>query len=188
MKICKNCGSSEYYSCGVCKPCAQARNAAWYADNIEKRRASIAAWRSSNLEMDKAQKAAWYSANHEKVKANSVAWRAVNHERKKTTDAAWSAANLDVRRERQQNRRARKRANGGKLSAGLTEKLFRLQRGKCACCGKPLGDDYHLDHRMPLALGGANDDSNMQLLTAKCNLQKQAKHPIDFMQSRGFLL
>ena len=38
------------------------------------------------------------------------------------------------------------------------------------------------------ALGGLNADSNMQLLRAECNLQKSAKHPVDFMQSRGFLL
>jgi len=28
----------------------------------------------------------------------------------------------------------------------------------------------------------------MQLLNAICNLQKHAKHPVDFMQERGFLL
>lgn len=55
-------------------------------------------------------------------------------------------------------------------------------------CGKPLGDAYHLDHVMPLALGGSNTDDNMQLLRDRCNLQKHAKHPVDFMQERGFLL
>jgi 5-methylcytosine-specific restriction endonuclease McrA len=79
-------------------------------------------------------------------------------------------------------------ASGGKLSPDLAERLYELQGGKCACCGKPLGEKYHLDHIMPLALGGANTDDNMQLLTARCNIQKSAKHPIDFMQERGFLL
>ena len=87
-----------------------------------------------------------------------------------------------------QNRRARKIAVGGKLSKGLTEKLYKLQRGKCACCGKLLGDNYHLDHRMPIALGGANEDWNIQLLRSTCNHEKHAKHPIDFMQERGYLL
>jgi len=53
---------------------------------------------------------------------------------------------------------------------------------------QPLGDDFHMDHIMPIALGGSNTDDNMQLLRKECNLQKQAKHPIDFMQSRGLLL
>lgn len=56
------------------------------------------------------------------------------------------------------------------------------------CCGLPLGDNYHIDHIMPLALGGSNTDDNIQLLRQRCNNQKCAKHPVDFMQSRGFLL
>ena len=79
--------------------------------------------------------------------------------------------------------------SGGRLSKGLAAKLFAMQRGRCACgCKQPLGDDYHLDHRMPLVLGGANTDDNMQLLRKICNLQKHAKHPIDFMRQRGFLI
>lgn len=70
----------------------------------------------------------------------------------------------------------------------MAKKLYELQRGKCACCCKPLGNNYHLDHRVPLARGGRNEDCNMQLLRAKCNMQKSAKDPIEFMQERGFLL
>ncbi len=36
--------------------------------------------------------------------------------------------------------------------------------------------------------GGANIDGNIQLLTGLCNRQKHTKHPVDFMQERGFLL
>lgn len=101
---------------------------------------------------------------------------------------AWAAANPDKRKANRNNRRARKKLVNGSLSKDLVSKLYRLQKGKCPCCAQPLGDDYHLDHKMPLALGGLNVDTNMQLLRAKCNLQKAAKHPIEFMQSRGFLL
>lgn len=87
-----------------------------------------------------------------------------------------------------QNRRARKRENGGKLSADLKDRLFKLQRGKCACCGKPLGDRYHLDHIIPIALGGPNEDWNIQLLKASCNARKGCKDPIEFMQQQGFLI
>ena len=43
-------------------------------------------------------------------------------------------------------------------------------------------------HIIPLALGGANDDLNVQLLTPDCNQRKKAQHPVDYMQSQGFLL
>jgi 5-methylcytosine-specific restriction endonuclease McrA len=101
---------------------------------------------------------------------------------------AWAKANPEVNRIKAQNRRALKRVNGGKLSKGLAEKLFKLQKGKCPCCHQPLGENYHLDHIVPLALGGSNTDDNIQLLRSSCNNQKSAKHPIDFMQQRGFLL
>lgn len=45
-----------------------------------------------------------------------------------------------------------------------------------------------MDHIMPLALGGTNTDDNIQLLCPTCNRSKHAKHPVDFMQQRGFLL
>jgi len=41
---------------------------------------------------------------------------------------------------------------------------------------------------MPLALGGKNEDWNIQLLRAECNSRKGAKHPIVYMQEKGFLL
>lgn len=184
------------------------RNAAytakWRAANPEKAAALATKWRSENPEKARAAAAKWYAANRDKSMAVKVKWYAANHERALATAAKWRAANPGKGRERaaksaalnpagrrivQQNRRARKCANGGKLTKGLSDKLFKLQRGKCSCgCKQPLGDDYHLDHIMPLALGGANTDDNMQLLRAKCNLQKHAKHPIDFMQQRGFLL
>lgn len=33
-----------------------------------------------------------------------------------------------------------------------------------------------------------NADENVQLLCSRCNLSKGAKHPVEFMQSQGYLL
>lgn len=104
-------------------------------------------------------------------------------------NSEWRNRNPEKRRIVAHNRRARVRDAEGMLSHGLAERLIKLQRGKCACgCKQPLGDDYHLDHIMPLALEGTNTDDNIQLLRQRCNNQKHAKHPIDFMQQRGYLL
>ena len=129
-----------------------------------------------------------YAANPERYKAGSAAWQAKNPDRLKTNVSAWQKANPEARRIHRQNRRARERANGGILSKGLEQKLFKLQKGKCPCCKQPLGNNFNLDHIVPLALGGSNTDDNIQLLRQRCNNQKNAKHPIDFMQQRGFLL
>lgn len=173
-RFCKKCQcETERRASGNCKPCANAASTAWRAANPETARAATNAWRAANPDRNKAEKAAYKAANHEKVKAYA---------------AAWAETNPEAIRINNHNRRARKRANGGTLSRGLSAKLFKLQKGKCPCCGLPLGNNYHLDHRMPLALGGSNDDGNMQLLRQRCNNQKWAKHPVDFMQERGFLL
>jgi hypothetical protein len=184
MKLCAKCETTkpttEFYKdsrrkCGLqsyCKACHGSVNAAWHASNREQQNAYSAEWKASNPE---------------RHAAHAVKYRAKNPEKASDCVSKWIAANPEARRIYKHNRRARE--TGGKLSTGLSDRLFKLQRGKCACgCKHPLGDDYHLDHRMPLALGGTNTDDNMQLLTATCNLQKSAKHPIDFMQQRGFLL
>lgn len=180
---------------------AKNANAAYKANNPEKIAAMLSAYRAANRGKLKAKMAEWYAANAERAKATSAAWRAANPEKvsEMVKDyylanpekcaagrKAWRLANPDKNRVYSQNRRARK--GGGKLSADLPEKLFAMQRGLCACCKKPLGKNYHLDHIMPLALGGSNTDDNMQLLTPRCNIQKSKKHPIDFMRSRGMLL
>jgi hypothetical protein len=59
-------------------------------------------------------------------------------------------------------------------------------RGQCAQCGTSLhlelAEDEHIDHIVPLAVGGTNDLSNLQLLCAPCNLSK-GKQQIDVRSS-----
>lgn len=204
MKFCKKCQcETEHYRRGGCRPCGAIQRAAYYTANSEKIKAASAAYyaanhekcnayhatyRAANQTKIKAYKAVYSSVNSEKAKAKSLAWYCANKEKAKASSTARQKANPEAGRIVKHNRRARERTNGGVLSKGLSAKLFKLQRGKCPCCKQPLGEDYHLDHIVPIALGGANEDWNMQLLTKTCNLQKHAKHPIDFMQSRGFLL
>lgn len=173
VKPCIKCGCTERDKKGDCKPCGKAYKATWNAANRVRLNAKNAAWKAANHDKVRASKAAYQVANRKKVNAQINAWR---------------EANPEAMRVIYQNYRARKRANGGTLSKGLSAKLFKLQRGKCPCCKRPLGGDFHLDHIIPIAKGGSNNDDNIQLLRATCNHQKHAKHPIDFMQSKGFLL
>ena len=180
-KFCRNCQvETERYASGNCKPCSRAIAKAYYAENRDK----FVAYYAENRD----KYSAYYAANREKFVAYSTAWRAANPGRKRAHDATYRANNLESRRINRQNYDARKRENGGTLSKGLADKLFSLQRGKCACCKLPLGDDYHLDHIIPISMGGPNIDKNIQLLRARCNISKHAKHPIEFMQQRGLLL
>lgn len=168
LRFCPKCQSeTERKSNSDCKPCANAYSTAWNAANKERRQA--------------------YEKSPERKAAKSARY-AYNPEKAKVATTAWIKANPKVMRIHAQNYRAQKRANGGMLSKGLSAKLFKLQRGKCPCCKQPLGTNYHLDHIVPIALGGSNIDDNIQLLRQRCNNQKHAKDPLLFMQSRGFLL
>lgn len=201
-----------------CAKCSSEQNAAWRSANSEKLRASKAAYYAANRAEIAAKHAAWVAANADAVKTQqaeyrvthrqvakeaSVAWRLANVEKSRATAKAWRSANAEkaaaineafhaanpsAKRAYETNRNAKKRGNGGTLSRNLVEVLFAKQRGMCPCCGKRLGKNFHLDHKMPLALGGTNTDDNMQLLRKSCNLEKHAKHPVDFMRQRGFLL
>lgn len=165
-----------------------AYDAARRKDHPEKIKAQTNAWRKANPEKVKATKAAWDKANRQKQEAYAATYRANNKDKIKASEVARNLINPKANSIKIHNRRAMARVVGGKLSKGLSDSLFKLQQGKCPCCGKALGTSYQLDHVQPIARGGSNTDENMQLLRSVCNRNKSSKHPIEFMQQRGFLL
>jgi hypothetical protein len=175
----------------------------YYSENKDRLLEYSKDWHAKNRDRALLRQAEYYIINREKLLANTKAyriansarineshrkWRAKNKDKTREYSARWRAKNPEKCRIIVQNRRARIRVNGGILSYGLQDRLYKLQRGRCACCGKRLGRNYHMDHIMPIVLGGVNENWNIQLLRDICNYQKHAKHPIDFMQERGYLL
>jgi hypothetical protein len=182
-KPCRKCGSSEKTCQNRCKPCTLKWHSEYRSNHPDRVKTAKRKYQGSHPETI----SAYEEANRDRLRRLRAAWRATNTDRLRASARAWRERNRSRVRELAQHRRSRTAA-GDRLSLGLTAKLFRLQKGRCACCRKPLGKDFHLDHILPLALGGRNIDENIQLLRAKCNRQKCAAHPVDFMQRRGFLL
>jgi 5-methylcytosine-specific restriction endonuclease McrA len=170
-KTCKNCGNNFIGS--KCKEC---------------HKLAVLKYRKNNADKVKQYRKQYREKNKKIIAEKMIVYRAKNSINIQEKAKQWALQNKDKRLAHQHNRRANKIKSGGKLSDDLIEKLFNLQRGKCACCGDGLGENFHLDHIMPLALGGSNTDGNMQLLKQRCNNQKHSKHPIDYMQSKGFLI
>ena len=78
----------------------------------------------------------------------------------------------------------------GNVSAGIKRRLWSSQGQKCAhpWCGKKVSlRQSHLDHIIPLGLGGLHDDDNFQVLCAPCNQSKSATHPSVVAQRNGYL-
>jgi len=186
LKPCIKCGSTERGTpypknpLGECKACRRARKKAKIAER--KTKFPIKPCRKCGA-MDRNKNGRCTPC----AQSRYLRWVETNPSRSLEIRAKWAKKNPEKRRIFSQNRRALVKSNGGKLSNNIAEKLLKLQQGKCACCYNQL-EKYHLDHIMPVSLGGENKDRNIQLLCPTCNLQKNAKHPIDFMQSKGFLL
>lgn len=68
-----------------------------------------------------------------------------------------------------------------RLPKGTVAKKMEQQRGLCVYCSAELSISFHVDHIMPLALGGEHAPSNIQLLCPSCNCKKGAKHPDEFL-------
>jgi 5-methylcytosine-specific restriction endonuclease McrA len=75
-----------------------------------------------------------------------------------------------------------------RLPYGTIPRLGGAQRWRCAICRVSIRAGYHLDHIMPIARGGLHEPRNLQLLCATCNVRKNAKDPITYMQEIGRLL
>ena len=192
VKPCVKCGAQERYKSGDCKPCARYSARKYRDANLEKVLAYGEKWREANRKYCLQYARNWQEANREKTRELARQYRKNNPEKIKQSKSNWEKSNPEKHKtisvKRTQNRRAKKLGNGGELSKGIIQRLLTIQKGKCACCGKSLKDGYHLDHIMPLALGGQNSDNNVQLLTPTCNWKKGAKHPADWARELGRLI
>lgn len=129
-------------------------------------------WRNSRV-LRLAQNKVWRESNREHVRHYASQYQKENRDK----TCAWANA-----------RRARQSGADGRYTDDDIARLYQIQGAQCACCRKSLEDGYQVDHIMPLALGGTNWPRNLQLLCADCNRSKSARHPIDFMQSMGYLI
>lgn len=80
----------------------------------------------------------------------------------------------------QHKRRAAKAKGSGVLASDILEKL-KYQDYKCVYCKADISASHHMDHIMPLALGGEHSVENIQCTCATCNFRKSAKHPDEWM-------
>jgi 5-methylcytosine-specific restriction endonuclease McrA len=132
-----------------------------------------------------------YNAGHrEEIQAKQKAYRAANRDRLNAQTAAWAKANPKKRRAKEKAREGRERGATGTFTAADIEAIGKAQRWRCAspACRRSIRKGYHVDHVMPLALGGSNQPRNLALMCAPCNQAKHAHHPIEWAQSLGLLV
>jgi hypothetical protein len=105
-------------------------------------------------------------------------WRETHQQELRDASNHWKHTH-EVHRKAQAHRR-RSRAKGPGFGAAEVEAQYARQEGRCFYCGKRVGQKYHVDHVMPLALDGPNSPENIVIACPFCNTSKGAKHPMDF--------
>lgn len=193
----------RFVSCGKCMECARLEAAAYasanpakcqemraerYAENRDETKAKVAAWRAANRERSMASGRAYREANREKLRLAAAARYAADPDHCRSVYRAWCAANVERVRAFRLNRVARQKSAEGSYTGDDIKRIYEAQKGRCACCREKVGKKYHVDHISPLASGGSNWPSHLQILCPTCNRRKGAKDPIQFSRERGLLL
>jgi 5-methylcytosine-specific restriction endonuclease McrA len=156
----------RYVSTNMCVGCSKN----WYAKNKEKKAQEYLETKDKIKERKSNRAKEYYRENRDRLLAQQKQYYENNKE-------LW---NLKTHK---------RRAAGLPTHIPLSEirKLRALQQNTCPSCRQQLVK-YHIDHIIPLSKGGKHQLDNLQLLCPTCNLTKHAKDPIDFMQSKGYLL
>jgi 5-methylcytosine-specific restriction endonuclease McrA len=119
----------------------------------------------------------WFAANPEKRRASVNKYGAKNRERMREYHTEYQREWRKHNKEKERSYRVRRRSTGGKHTAEDIKLQLASQRGNCWWCGKKLKDDWHVDHRVPLARGGSNNANNLCISCPTCNKSKGAKMP-----------
>lgn len=191
----------RHTSSGQCRTCLKV---SWASHAPEKKRAdeslrrkekplqcasAIAESKRKDPEKYASIRSVWLAATKSERLAQTAEWKVANPERWKEFQAAYRSRNPERISAGRQLRRARLRGAKGAHTGEQLKDLLVKQRFKCACgCKRSIKNRYHVDHHMPLALGGSNDISNIQLLHPICNLKKGALHPVEWARRMGRLL
>lgn len=153
-----------------------------YSSHAEKLRV----YRERDREAYRRKRAEWREANPEKTKESSREWYARNKEIVAARARQRYAEDSEYRA-KQLAKQARRKGAIGTFSDADIGRIRTAQKSRCAVCRKRL-IAHHIDHIVPLALGGVNFPRNLQLLCPGCNTDKGARIPEEFMRSRGYLL
>lgn len=156
-----------------CKKCYNAWKRGRYKKNREKEVARVMDYNYRNYDRFKERLSKYRKTDK---------WKEVR--------AKWENENQDLVKEYGRRKRAKRLKAQGSHTKDDVLRILDMQKNKCAepTCKKDLSDGYHVDHIMPLALGGSDWPENLQCLCASCNTHKCATHPIDWARKKGRLL
>lgn len=146
------------------------RNRRWHRANKEREAETHRAWYAANREREQEKRRAYYRANKEQILERTRRYYRENKELYNRWSRKWRKDKPDRVREHNARRRARVINASGIHTEEDVRRQYESQGGKCWWCGKPVGNNYHVDHRIPLSRGGTNNPENLVIACPFCNL------------------
>ncbi len=130
----------------------------------------------------------WAKDNPDAVRKIKRRWYLKDPKRRIKVALEWASKHIENRRTNTRNRIARIKSANGTHTVKEVLQMLRAQNWKCAACGISIRKKRHIDHIMPLNLGGSNCISNLQGLCPTCNCSKNAKDPFVWAHELGIKL
>lgn len=149
----------RFTSCGYCTTCSKER--------AERKKEELRAYYKARYQSDRPRFLEQCRENHMR-----------NRDRNNAAAADWARRNPEKRKAISRQYKAKRRAQeevgigGGTLAAWTRD-----QPKVCFYCDADCEGNFHIDHFMPLAKGGAHVLNNLRVSCAPCNLHKSDKLP-----------
>lgn len=158
-----------------------------YAKLKEKRLKEKAEYRKLNSKVLSEKQAIYYSENKESSIDYQKKYRIEKKDIIKEKHKEYMKKDFAKISKRNSNHKRRALVRDGDVTTIQLKELIDRSK-KCYWCEKKIGELYHIDHVMPLALGGEHTLSNLVVSCPHCNHTKSSKDPIKFANSIGRLI
>ena len=153
----------------VCRKCSQSKE----LSDFYKNKASKDGLRNACKECTSIQSRAYNASNKESIAATKKAYREANRDDLADYNKAWREAHPDHKAAI--NGRGSVEERGGAASEIYDVQLCIPFYEEARRLSKETGVPHHVDHIVPISRGGLHCQTNLQVLTAKENIQKGDK-------------
>jgi 5-methylcytosine-specific restriction endonuclease McrA len=163
-----------------CKKCSTAGAELWRVNNPERHTEVKQQYYLQHKEDTIERNRQWRAENPERRAENRRQEYERNRERAIEETRQWCQEHTEQAKANKRRHRARKRDAAGQHTAADIQVIYASQRGLCWWCSCELKDNYHVDHRVPLARGGSDAPENLVLTCPHCNISKGSKLPSEW--------
>ena len=144
-------------------------------ETLEKNKAVIKKWYIKNKERHRSVGKKWMEQNKDRFKVYQKNWCKDNTNKLSEYKKQWVADNIERVRIINKTSESKRRAIKSESVKDLTktqEIMIKHYYAHASRVSSKLGIEFHVDHIVPLSLGGLHHPSNLQVVPARWNMRK----------------